>query len=107
MEVANNSREHADHEITGNAVRQAITKLRSNFGFSRVSTTWYTIYNPIAPKRGYTRIDDNISSQSTLKANLNKACWETEYMNKANIKFYWVAFPTTPASYEAVVERDY
>jgi len=85
--------EHPDHKVTGNAVRQAIDILHNSYGFGQIDTTWYTIYYPIQPKQGYIRMDENILQYKTLKSNLCKTCWETDWINSTNWNISWVDYP--------------
>ena len=105
--VADNSNEHDDHKITGNAVLKAIQYLHLAYDFIQINATWYTIYNPIQPKPSYSRYDENVAPYKTQKSNLCKACWETEFINSTDWDFYWNDYPTDPDEYEYVVNADY
>jgi hypothetical protein len=111
-EVAKNADEHHDHAITGNAVRAAISILKTQYGFGTIGATWYTIYSPIDPKPGYTAYPEDISATKTLKETVSKACWETAYC--ATIFggcppwfTTWVNFPTDAGNWEYVVGVSY
>ncbi len=75
------SNEHPDHCITGNATENAITILKTQYGFGDVLPSWFTIYQSINPKPGYVRIDIDISQQVTQKRDLNRKLWEVSYLN--------------------------
>lgn len=111
-EVAFNATEHADHAITGNAVRAAINILKTQYGFGTIGTTWYTIYTPINPKPGYTQYAENISATKTQKETLAKACWETAYFatvagGHPDWFTTWTNFPTDAGNYEYIVGVSY
>ena len=121
-EVADNADEHGepgklgDHGVVGNAVRKAIDYLHAVYGFGTISSTWYTIYSPIEPRLGFTRIQDDISQYKTQKRDLCKAAWETDYMDyygyldrasEGANDGYWNEYPSDPGNYEYVVEVDY
>jgi len=117
-EVAENAYEHKDHKITGNAVRKAIDYLHTSYGFGLVSVNWYTIYNPIKPKPGYTRYQEDISMYKSMKSDLCKAVWETAYMDEdtdnmdrakkvSDTEGYWNDYPNDPGDYEYAVHVDY
>ena len=108
-EVANNSREHPDHEITGNAVRLAIDYLIDDYNFTSIGATWYTIYNPIVPRDGsqYSQEIENIENYTAEKSNLCKACWETAWIDSENNNFYWTDYPYDPSDYEYYIGVSY
>ena len=106
-EVCTNANEHSDHKVTGNAVRQTIDLLHETYGFDQIDAKWFTIYNPINPKSGYSRVDDDISQQKTQKAELAKACWETEAVHTRSINYTWADYPEDPSQYEYTVAQSY
>ncbi len=106
-EVCTNANEHSDHKVTGNAVRQAIDLLHETHGFGQIDAKWFTIYSPINPKTGYTRVDEDISLQQTQKTELAKACWETEAVHTRAINYTWTDFPEDPGQYEYTVAQSY
>lgn len=106
-EVATNANEHSDHKVTGNAVRQAIDLLHETYGFGQIDATWFTIYSPINPKSGYSRVDEDISQQKTQKTELAKACWETEAVHTRSINYTWTEYPEDPGQYEYTVTQSY
>jgi hypothetical protein len=106
-EVCTNANEHSDHKVTGKAVRQAIDLLHEDYGFGQIDAKWFTIYSPIEPKSGYTRVDEDISQQKTQKTALAKACWETEAVNTRAINYTWTEFPENPGAYEYTVTQSY
>ena len=113
-EIARNAYEHNDHGIVGNAVRKALDYLQNDYGFGRIAVTWYTIYSPIEAKGTYTIFQEDISAHRTQKSDLNKAVWETDYMENGNFfdrasegDGYWNEYPTDPGDYEYVINLDY
>ena len=107
-EVCMNANEHPDHKVTGNAVRQAIDLLHSTYGFGEMDAKWYTIYNPIDPKLGYLRVDEDISQQQTEKSELAKACWETDVVHSRSINYAaWNDYPDDPGNYEYSIATSY
>ncbi len=106
-EVCTNANEHSDHKVTGRAVRQAIDLLHDNYGFDQIDATWFTIYSPINPQSGYSRVDVDISQQETQKIDLAKACWETEAVHNTGINYTWTAYPEDPGQYEYTVTQSY
>jgi len=99
-EICTNADEHPDHQVVGNAVRQAIELLLTTYGFGQIDAKWFTVYNPIAPKLGYVRTDEDVSEQITQKAELAKACWETDFINSRSTNFTWIDYPEEPSQYE-------
>lgn len=106
-EVCTNANEHSDHKVTGKAVRQAIDLLHEKYGFDQIDATWFTIYSPINPQSGYSRVDVDISQQETQKVALAKACWETEAVRNTSINYTWVDFPEDPGQYEYTITESY
>lgn len=106
-EVATNADEHSDHKITGNAVRQTFNILQEFYGFGQIDAKWFTIYSPINPKTGYTRVDMDISQQETQKVTTAKACWETEAVNSRAINYTWNNYPEDPGQYEYTINHSY
>jgi hypothetical protein len=106
-EVCTNANEHSDHKVTGNAVRQAIDLLHETYGFGQIDSKWFTIYSPIDPKSGYSRVDEDISQQETQKSELAKACWETEAVHTRSINYTWTDYPEDPGQYEYTVAQSY
>jgi hypothetical protein len=106
-EVCTNANEHSDHKVTGNAVRQAIDLLHETYGFGQIDAEWFTIYSPIDPKSGYSRVDEEISQQETQKVELAKACWETEAVHTRAINYTWPEYPEDPGQYEYTVVHSY
>jgi hypothetical protein len=111
-EVADNADESSDHAITGNAVRQAINILKTQYGFGSIGATYYTIYNPIDPKPGYTQYAEDISAVKTQKEAIAQACWETAFVATVNGGCppwftTWVDFPTDAGNWEYIVGVDY
>lgn len=74
-----NCDEHEDHRIVGNAVLKAIGILL-HLGIDKVCVSWFTIYSPIIPWKGYSREKSDVSGEKEQKSRLCKACWETEFM---------------------------
>lgn len=87
-EVCSNSGENDDHRITGNAVRETIDILLKK-GIKGIYASWFTIYKPIEPKSGYSKIDVNISRVRNDKIKLCKECWETEFMAQPGVGYYF------------------
>jgi hypothetical protein len=113
-EVCKNSYEHADHGITGNAVLRAIEILLKEKGIKEIYATWFTIYSPIDPKPGYSRVEINLPNDiKNKKSALCKACWETEFIAKdsgwpwAKGSTVWSEYPITPSDFEYDIERSY
>lgn len=106
-EVCTNANEHPDHRVTGNAVRQAIDLLHETYGFGRIDSVWFTIYNPIDPKSGHLRVDEDISQQKTQKSELAKACWETDVSHSRSINYAWKEYPDDPGQYEYSIVQSY
>jgi hypothetical protein len=106
-EVCMNANEHPDHIVTGNAVRQAIDLLHSIYGFGEIDAKWFTIYNPINPKSGYLRVDEDISQQQTQKSELAKASWETDVTHSRSINYTWNDYPNNPGQYEHYIAYSY
>jgi hypothetical protein len=77
--VCCNSAEHDDDRIVGNAVKKSINILL-NKGINGVYITWFTIYKPIEPESGYSKISIDVSKFRTEKAKLCRECWETEFV---------------------------
>lgn len=98
--------EHNDHRITGNAVLQAIDYLQTTYAFAQIDAKWYTIYNPIQPKPGYSRHDEDISQYKTHKSDLARACWETEFIDSINWDFYWDDYPIDPWDFECFISEE-
>jgi len=108
-DVCRNSAEHDDHRIVGNAVKKSIDILLDK-GINGVYVNWFTIYKPIEPESGYTKIDVDVSKFRTEKARLCRQCWETEFMVRPFSGFYfgtwgerkWKArrFPNNPPDFE-------
>lgn len=114
-EVCENSSEHADHRITGNAVREAINILL-NRGIKEIYATWFTIYDPISPKSGNSQVEIDISGVKNKKSTLCKACWETEFMGQplGGYRFRtWGEnggdrrYPNSPLDFEYDIEKSY
>jgi hypothetical protein len=109
--VAYNAHEHADHAITGNAMEAAATILKNVYGFGSVRATYYTIYNQIEPKPGYSLTVTDISAYKAQKEAITKACWGTEYLwtqvGNGTGFTTWVDFPVDAGNYEYVVEVNY
>ena len=76
-----NSDEHQDHRIVGNAALKAIGILL-DLGVEAVCMSWFTIYRPIVPRRGYLREAMDASGVKEQKSELCKACWETEFLSQ-------------------------
>ena len=74
-----NCDEHEDHRIVGNAVLKAIGILL-HLGIDKVCASWFTIYSPIIPMKGYSRQIIDVSRGKEQKSRLCKACWETEFL---------------------------
>ncbi len=74
--------EHVDHCITGDATEQAITLLKTQYGFGDVRPSWFTIYQSVNPKPGYARVTIDISQQATQKRDLNRKIWEVSWLNQ-------------------------
>ena len=106
-EVCTNAGEHPDHQVVGNAVRQAIELLLAKYGFGQIDAKWFTVYDPINPKEGYVRVDEDISPQKTQKSDLAKLCWETESAYLRNVNYAWTAFPVDPGTYEWSIVQSY
>jgi hypothetical protein len=106
-EVCLNSDEHADHRVTGNAVRQAIDLLHFTYGFGQIDAKWYTVYDSIEPKLGYLRVDEDISLQKAQKSELAKACWETDYVHSISVNYTWTDYPNDPGNYEYFIAKSY
>ncbi len=108
-EVCSNSGENDDHRITGNAVREAIDILLKK-GIKGIYAAWFTIYKPIEPKSGYSKIDVNISKVRNHKAKLCGKCWEVEFIAHPSLGYYfrtwgerkWKGrrFPNNPIHFE-------
>ena len=106
-EACENANEHPDHKVTGNAVLQAIHLLHETYGCSQIDAKWFTIYTPIEPKSGYSRVNEDISQQQTQKTNLAKACWETEAVSTRSINYTWIQYPEVPGQHEYTVAHSY
>jgi LmbE family N-acetylglucosaminyl deacetylase len=106
-EVCTNTNEHSDHKVTANAVRQTIDLLHETHDFDQIDAKWFTIYSPITPKSGYSRVDEDISQQKTQKTELAKASWETEAVNTRSINYTWTDYPEDPGQYECTVLQSY
>jgi LmbE family N-acetylglucosaminyl deacetylase len=106
-EICTNADEHPDHQVVGNAVRQAIELLLTTYGFVQIDAKWFTVYNPIAPKSGYVRTDEDISEQITQKTELAKACWETAFIHSRSINYTWIDYPEDPDQYEYSIVHSY
>ena len=106
-EVCTNAGEHPDHQVVGNAVRQAIELLLTTYGFGQIDAKWFTVYDPIDPKSGYVRVDEDISLQQTQKVDLAKLCWETESVHLRHVNYTWTDFPTDPGTYEWSIVHSY
>jgi hypothetical protein len=74
-----NCDEHEDHRIAGNAALKAIGILL-NLGIKTICSSWFTIYSPIVPRRGYSREIVDIGRERAQKSRLCRACWETEFL---------------------------
>jgi outer membrane protein assembly factor BamB len=106
-EVCTNAGEHSDHQVVGNAVRQAIEILLATYGFGQIDAKWFTVYNPINPKEGYVRVDEDISLKQTQKSGLAKLCWETETVYLRHVNYTWPEFPVEPGMYEWSIAQSY
>jgi len=106
-EVCTNAGEHPDHQVVGNAVRQAIELLLTKYGFGQIDAKWFTVYDPIDPKEGYVRVDEDISLQQTQKSELAKLCWETETAYLRHVNYTWTDFPVDPGTYEWSIVHSY
>ena len=78
--VCNNEIEHIDHRITGNAVLKAIDILLNEKGIKEIYASWFNIYQIIYPKRGYSKVNIDVSGVREKKAALCRACWETDFI---------------------------
>lgn len=105
--IAKNSDEHPDHEITGNAVLKAINILIVKDGIKKIDAIWYTIYNPVRPKLGYVRTQENITDYKNMKSNLVKSAWETEHIISNRQKYCWTDYPNDPGDYEYAIHVEY
>ena len=76
-----NSDEHEDHRIVGNATLKAI-QILFDLGVEAVCASWFTIYSPIVPRRGYSREVLDVSGEKEQKSGLCRACWETEFLSQ-------------------------
>jgi hypothetical protein len=125
--------ENADHKITGNAVREAISILTTRYGYPRINATWFTVYRPINPKFPFTATPVEIRGDArNKKTALVKAVWETEFIyfssyitdpatgahvfrygvsftrpNTAAPTVNWNTFPDDPGDYEYTVQAAY
>jgi hypothetical protein len=106
-EVCTNAGEHPDHQVVGNAVRQAIELLLNTYGFGQIDAKWFTVYDPISPKEGYVRVDEDISLQRIQKSELAKLCWETETTYLRHINYTWTDYPVDPGMYEWSIVHNY
>jgi parallel beta-helix repeat protein len=106
-EVCTNASEHPDHQVVGNAVRKAIELLLTTYGFDQIEAKWFTVCDPIDPKEGYVRVDEDISLQQTQKSELAKSCWETETLYLRHVNYAWTDFPVDPGTYEWSIVHSY
>jgi LmbE family N-acetylglucosaminyl deacetylase len=106
-EVCTNAGEHPDHQVVGDAVRQAIELLLTAYGFGQIDAKWFTVYSPINPKEGYVKVDEDISLQQTQKSELAKLCWETESAYLRHVNYTWIDFPVDPGTYEWSIVHSY
>ncbi len=112
--VCKNSDEHEDHRITGNAVLKAIGILLHS-GIEEICASWFTIYRPIVPRRGYSRVDVDVSGAKQEKSRLCRACWETEFLAQhegSRLKSWGEdgsrrRYPDDPIDYEYNIEISY
>lgn len=105
--------EHGDHVVTGDAVVQAINRLRSDCGFEFVVAHYYRISGPFEPNCGYRLVAEDISQYRDYKMNLGKACWEicAIFDNDPNGSreemWHWANLPNNPGDWEYSIIVDY
>lgn len=107
VHIARNAHEHPDHEVTGNAVRDAIDILIAEYGIKKIDATWYTVYEPILPGLGYVQTKESIVDYKSNKSNLAKTDWETAYNVQIGRNFYWTDYPNDPGDFEYAVHEVY
>lgn len=105
--VASNAGEHPDHEITGNAVLEAIALLHRHYGYPHIDAAWYTIYTPVAARGDYTVTAENIADVKDKKSALCKAAWETDKMSRNTADLYWNRYPSDPGDFEYRIRVPY
>ena len=109
-----NCDEHEDHRIVGNAALKAIGILL-NLGIKTICSSWFTIYSPIVPRRGYFREIVDISGERAQKSRICRACWETEFLaqHKDSRMKSWGEdegprrYPDNPIDFEYSIKIDY
>jgi hypothetical protein len=105
--------EHGDHVVTGNAVVQAINRLRSDCGFEYVVAHYYRISGPLEPNCEYRLVAEDVSQYHDYKMNLGKACWEmcaivdNDPNGSKEEMWHWANLPNNPGDWEYSVIVDY